>query len=439
VRLGGTALATGLVKRKLAAILAADVAGYSRLMQADEDGMHERFQAHRRELVDPKIRQHHGRIVKNTGDSMLVEFASPVEAVWCAVEMHRGTFDRDTEMAAKQGIRFRIGIDLGEIIVNGNHIVGDGVNVAAHLAALTQPGGICISSAVHDHIRGGSLSSFTDIGEQSVKNVTKPVRAYVIEPWVVAWGSRPVALRVTSEGIQMDDAVQEQLEASRRKSLRSAVIAASGVLPMWLALSALVIAAVALSPFWAPQVARLLPWGEKSPALAQDYTALTARLTDIEKRPDPLIFEVQAIKSAESMLARRVDQLEAALSRLQKPSAALLPPDTTAAPARPAPSPPLPTEEIAQLVGRGDTFLHAGDIASARLFYERAAGAGDGQAALRMGATFDPAFLDRAAPRAARGDPAEARVWYERARDLGEVEAERRLKSLGTKQGKQLP
>jgi TPR repeat protein len=90
-------------------------------------------------------------------------------------------------------------------------------------------------------------------------------------------------------------------------------------------------------------------------------------------------------------------------------------------------------------VGRGDAFLHAGDIASARLFYERAAGAGDGQAALRMGATFDPAFLDRADPRAARGDPAEARVWYERARDLGEVEAERWLKSLGTKQGKQLP
>jgi class 3 adenylate cyclase len=431
-------LATGLVERKLAAILAADMASYSRLMGADEDGTHERFEAYRRELVDPTIRQHHGRIVKNTGGGMLVEFASPVDAVWCAVKMHRGAFDRDTEMAEKQGIRFRIGIDLGEIIVNGSHIVGDGMSVAAHLAALAQPGGICISSAVHDHIRGGSLASFRYIGEQKVQNVTKPVRTYVIDPLVVAWGSGPVGLRITSEGIHVDDAVQDQLEASRRISLRSAVIAAS-VLPMWPALPALVIAAVALSPFWAPQVARLLPWGEKSPALAQDYTALAARLTEIEKRPDPLIFEVQAIKSAESMLARRVDQLEAALSRLQKPSEAQQPPDTTAAPARPAPSPPLPTEEIAQFVGRGDGFLHAGDIASARLFYERAAGAGDGQAALRMGATFDPAFLDGAAPRAARGDPAEARVWYERARDLGEVEAERRLKSLGTKQGRQLP
>jgi TPR repeat protein len=183
----------------------------------------------------------------------------------------------------------------------------------------------------------------------------------------------------------------------------------------------------------------LLPWGEKSPASAQDYTALAALLTEIEERPDPLSFDVEAIKSAESTLARRVDQLEAALSRLQEPSAAQQPPDTTAASARPAPSPPLPAEEIAQLVARGDAFLRTGDITSARLFYERAAGAGDGQAALRVGATFDPTFFDRSAPRAARGDPAEARVWYQRARDLGEVEAERRLKSLGTKHGGELP
>jgi len=146
--------------------------------------------------------------------------------------------------------------------------------------------------------------------------------------------------------------------------------------------------------------------------------------------------DVEAIKLAEDTLARRVDELEAGLSRLQQSAAQL--PNARPAPAPPAASPRLSTEEIAELLARGDALLRTGDVASARLFYERAANAGDGGAALRMGATFDPAFLDRDALRGVRSDPAQARYWYHRAHDLGEAEAERRLKSLETKWGEKL-
>src|ERR1044071_6078327 len=133
--------------RRLAAVLAADVAGYSRLMGADEEGTLARFKAHRRELVDPKISEHRGRIVKTTGDGMLVEFASVVDAVRCAVEVQRAMIDREAEVAEERRIRFRIGINLGDIIVDSDDIFGDGVNVAARLEALAEPGGICISRA----------------------------------------------------------------------------------------------------------------------------------------------------------------------------------------------------------------------------------------------------------------------------------------------------
>jgi hypothetical protein len=203
------------------------------------------------------------------------------------------------------------------------------------------------------------------------------------------------------------------------------------------ALAALAIAAVALSPFWAPPAARLLPSGEKTPAVGQDYVALAARLTEIEKRPASPSFDVDAIKLAESTLARRVDQLEAAMSRLQELSMAE-PPNAPSAPAPPATSPHLSAEEISEFLARGDALLRTGDVASARLFYERAAIGGDGRAALGVGATFDQAFLDRDALRGVRGDAAQARYWYQWARDLGEAEAERRLKSLETKWGGEL-
>jgi class 3 adenylate cyclase len=138
--------------RRLAAILAADVAGYSRLMGADEEGTLQRLRAYRRELVDPKIRQHHGRIVKTTGDGMLVEFSSVVDAVRCAAEIQRAMVDRNAGIAEEKRITFRIGVNLGDVIIDGDDIYGDGVNIAARLEALAEPGGICISRTVRDHI-----------------------------------------------------------------------------------------------------------------------------------------------------------------------------------------------------------------------------------------------------------------------------------------------
>jgi hypothetical protein len=199
---------------------------------------------------------------------------------------------------------------------------------------------------------------------------------------------------------------------------------------LWLAaLAAMITAMVAFSPFWATQVAQLLPWGEKPSAAGRDYAALAARLTEIEKRPVSPSFDLEAIKSAENALARRVDKLEVAVSHLQEQSVTQQP-KALAAPAPPAARPRLSAEEIAEILARGDALLRTGDVASARLFYERAARGGDGQSALRLGATFDPAFLNRDVLRGVRGDLAEARIWYRHARDLGEAEAERRLKSL---------
>src|ERR1700686_5173713 len=140
--------------RRLTAILAADVAGYSRLMGADEEGTHERLQAHLQQLINPKIALHHGRIVKTTGDGMRAEFASVVDAMRCAAEIQRAMIDRDAQMPDERRIRFRIGINLGDVIAEGEDIFGDGVNVAARLEALAEPGGICGSGTVHEQIRG---------------------------------------------------------------------------------------------------------------------------------------------------------------------------------------------------------------------------------------------------------------------------------------------
>jgi TolB-like protein/class 3 adenylate cyclase/Tfp pilus assembly protein PilF len=168
--------------RRLAAILAADVAGYSRLMGADEEGTHERLKAHLRELVEPKISEHRGRIVKNTGDGFLTEFASVVDAVRCAVGVQRGMADREPDVAEERRIRFRIGINLGDVIAEEHDIFGDGVNVAARLEALAEPGGICVSRVVRDQVRDKLDFAFADMGEQSVKNIARPVRVYAFRP-----------------------------------------------------------------------------------------------------------------------------------------------------------------------------------------------------------------------------------------------------------------
>jgi len=173
--------------RRLAAILAADVAGYSRLMGADEERTHECLKAHRRQLVDPKIKEHRGRIVKTTGDGMLVEFPSVVDAVRCAVEVQRAMIDRNADIAEDKRITFRIGVNLGDVIAEGGDIYGDGVNVAARLEALAEPGGICISGTVWDHIRDKLPYSFEDMGEQSVKNIARPVHVFAMDAAAIAF------------------------------------------------------------------------------------------------------------------------------------------------------------------------------------------------------------------------------------------------------------
>ena len=179
-------MATERVERRLAAILAADVAGYSRLMGADEEGTHERLKTHLRELVDPKINKHRGRIVKNTGDGMLVEFPSVVDAVRCAVEIQRSMADRNADTAEDKRIIFRVGVNLGDVIVGDDDIYGDGVNIAARLEALAEPGGICISRVVRDQVRDKLSYAFEDTGEQQVKNIARPVRVYAMSAAVVA-------------------------------------------------------------------------------------------------------------------------------------------------------------------------------------------------------------------------------------------------------------
>ena len=172
--------------RRFVAILALDVAGYSRLMSVDEEGTHERLKAHLGQLVDPKIKEHRGRTVKNTGDGLLAEFASVVDAVRCAVEVQRGMIDREPMVTDERRIRFRIGINLGDVIVEEHDIFGDGVNVAARLEALAEPGGICVTGMVHDHIRDKLGYPFDDMGEQSVKNIARPVRVYELRPEAIA-------------------------------------------------------------------------------------------------------------------------------------------------------------------------------------------------------------------------------------------------------------
>jgi TolB-like protein/class 3 adenylate cyclase/Flp pilus assembly protein TadD len=170
------------VERRLAAILAADVAGYSRLMGADEEGTLAALKTIRRELGDPKIAEHRGRIVKTTGDGLLVEFPSVVDAVRCAVEVQQAMAEQNAEMPPDKRIQFRIGINLGDIIIDEHDIFGDGVNVAARLEALAEPGGICISRMVHDQVQDRLDLAFEDMGEQQVKNIARPVHVFRIRP-----------------------------------------------------------------------------------------------------------------------------------------------------------------------------------------------------------------------------------------------------------------
>jgi adenylate cyclase len=179
------------VERRLAAILAADVAGYSRLMGEDEEGTLARLKAHRRELIDPKIAEHHGRIVKTTGDGLLIEFLSIVEAVSCALAVQRAMAERDATMPEVKRIAFRVGVHLGDIIVQDGDIHGDGVNIAARLEGIAKPGGICISEDAFRQVRGKVEAEFIDTGEQSLKNITRPIRVYRVVQELLAEARHP--------------------------------------------------------------------------------------------------------------------------------------------------------------------------------------------------------------------------------------------------------
>jgi len=170
------------LERRLAAILAADVVGYSRLMGADEEGTHFRLLAYRREVIAPQVRAHRGRIVKHTGDGALVEFGSVVDAVRCALEVQRSICARNAGVPKEQRIEFRIGVNLGDVIVAPDDIYGHGVNVAARLESLAPPGGICISADAWRYVRGAVAAEFVDLGEKRLKNIADPAHVFMLSP-----------------------------------------------------------------------------------------------------------------------------------------------------------------------------------------------------------------------------------------------------------------
>ena len=174
-------MAEGRVERRLAAILAGDVAGYSRLMGADEEGTLSRLNAHRREFLEPKIAEYRGRIVKRIGDGVLIEFASAVDAVRCAVEIQKGMIERNASVPQEKRIEIRYGVHIGDIIIEEGDIFGDGVNIAARLEGIAQPGGICISDDAYRQVRGKLDVDFLDAGEQELKNIARPVRVYQLQ------------------------------------------------------------------------------------------------------------------------------------------------------------------------------------------------------------------------------------------------------------------
>ena len=168
-------------KRRLAAILAADIVGYSRLMGADESGTLAQLKTHRKELIDPKVEAFGGRVVKTTGDGLLIEFPSVLDAMQCAVDVQRAIAQRNMHVPEDKRVQFRMGINLGDVIVEEDDIYGDGINIASRLEGLADPGGICISRKVHDDVRDKVSLQFNDLGEQTLKNITRPVQAFSID------------------------------------------------------------------------------------------------------------------------------------------------------------------------------------------------------------------------------------------------------------------
>src|SRR5687768_6902883 len=166
------------MERRLAAIMAADVVGYSRLIRSDEDGTLAALKSLRSDLIGPKLAEYHGRVVKLMGDGLLAEFASVVEAVRAAAEIQQAMAERNAALPEDRRIEFRIGVNLGDVVIDGDDIHGDGVNVAARLEGLAEPGGVCVSAAAHDQVRDRLELRFEDLGEQRVKNIDRPVHVW---------------------------------------------------------------------------------------------------------------------------------------------------------------------------------------------------------------------------------------------------------------------
>src|ERR1044072_8527926 len=196
------------MQRRLAGFLAAGVVGYSRLMGADEMGTITSLKSHRRELVDSAIAEHRGRIVKTTGDGMLVEFASVVDAVSCAVHIQRSMVRRNAAVPEVRRIVFRIGINVGDIIIDGDDIFGDGVNIAARLETLCEPGGICISRTANDQIRDKLSLSFADLGEQAVKNISRAVGVFGLTARDIE--ALPASAAATAQAVEVAATPYEQ-------------------------------------------------------------------------------------------------------------------------------------------------------------------------------------------------------------------------------------
>jgi adenylate cyclase len=232
VALGDIPLAQERVERRLAAIFVADMVGYSRLMEADEAGIIARQKAHREHLIDPAIADHGGRIVKTTGDGLLVEFASVVDAIQCAARAQRAMAAREADVPEDRRIQYRVGINLGDIVIDGDDILGDGVNVAARLQEIAEPGGICISGTAYDAAKAGAEVGFEYLGEQQVKNISEPIRTY----------------RVLLEPEALGKVIGERKRPAKPMGWRLGVVAAAAALVVVVA-----IVAVRWQP-WAPDV-----------------------------------------------------------------------------------------------------------------------------------------------------------------------------------------
>jgi class 3 adenylate cyclase len=229
------------LERRLTAILAADVAGYSRLTGLDEEGTHLELRAHLASVLNPKIAEHRGRIVKNTGDGVLAEFGSAVDAVRCAIDVQQGMAGRNAGVPPEKRIDFRIGINIGDIIIDRGDIFGDGVNVAARIEGVADPGGVCVSDDVFRQVHGRVAGAFVDIGEHQLKNIVRPVRIYEVkfDGGTAKTGVQPLAKSLTvATGLARTDGGLPTKEASdvatqpRRRYGPMQLILAYAVLPI---------------------------------------------------------------------------------------------------------------------------------------------------------------------------------------------------------------